>query len=236
MQTVVLRLLDLETGELVADASFENPQRFGGSDVMSRILYDTNNGNGRVLMRTLAGYIAHAIEAFPVDPKSIYEVVVVGNSTMRDLLFRQSVYTIGQNPYRSVTEIELERHPKTTLEEANRLRRDLHDLFLVVQLFSYPGDYVKQAPTLERAAEILMKLEEDALGNQTAAPRGPRRGILRLGPPINVGELLATSGKPRLAIPALTAEMESRIQGLLDAIGSGRPIAADTLTTEPTEN
>ena len=41
--TVVLRLINLETGELVADASFENPQRFGGSDVMSRIHYDTEH-------------------------------------------------------------------------------------------------------------------------------------------------------------------------------------------------
>ena len=40
--TIVLRLINLETGELVADASFENPQRFGGSDVMSRIHYDTS--------------------------------------------------------------------------------------------------------------------------------------------------------------------------------------------------
>ena len=39
--TVVLRLLNLETGKLVADASFENPQRFGGSDVMARIQFDT---------------------------------------------------------------------------------------------------------------------------------------------------------------------------------------------------
>jgi uncharacterized 2Fe-2S/4Fe-4S cluster protein (DUF4445 family) len=96
--TIVLRLIDLETGELVADASFENPQRFGGSDVMSRIHYDTENP-GRLLMRTVAGYLTHAIEAFPVDPKSIYEVVVVGNSTMRDIFFRQNVYTIGQSPY-----------------------------------------------------------------------------------------------------------------------------------------
>ena len=39
--TVVLRLVDLESGELIADTSFENPQRFGGSEVMSRIAYDT---------------------------------------------------------------------------------------------------------------------------------------------------------------------------------------------------
>jgi len=39
--TIVVRLLNLETGELVADTSFENPQRFGGAEVMSRIAYDT---------------------------------------------------------------------------------------------------------------------------------------------------------------------------------------------------
>src|SRR5688572_25705694 len=91
--TVVLRLINLETGELVADSSFENPQRFGGSDVMSRIHYDTENGQ-KLLMRTLAGYLTHAIEAFGVDPSTIYEMVVVGNSTMRDIFFRQSVYSI----------------------------------------------------------------------------------------------------------------------------------------------
>ena len=77
--TVVLRLFNLETGERIADSSFENPQRFGGSDVMSRIQYDTHH-RGHLLMRTLAGYLTHAIDAFPVDPRSIYELVVVGKA------------------------------------------------------------------------------------------------------------------------------------------------------------
>jgi uncharacterized 2Fe-2S/4Fe-4S cluster protein (DUF4445 family) len=111
--TCVLRLINLETGELVADASFENPQRFGGSDVMSRIHYDTITG-GKLLMRTLAGYLSHTIEAFPVDPHSIYEMVVAGNSTMRDLFFKLSVYSIGQNPYQSITEIEMAEGKRTT--------------------------------------------------------------------------------------------------------------------------
>src|SRR5688572_28428379 len=111
--TCVLRLINLETGERVADASFENPQRFGGSDVMSRIHYDTTVGK-HLLARTLAGYLTHAIEAFPVDPKSIYEMVVVGNSTMRDLFFRLDVYPIGQTPYRSITEIEMADGKRTT--------------------------------------------------------------------------------------------------------------------------
>jgi uncharacterized 2Fe-2S/4Fe-4S cluster protein (DUF4445 family) len=111
--TVVLRLVDLESGELIADTSFENPQRFGGSEVMSRISYDTEHP-GKLLMRTLAGYLTHAIEAFPVDPKTIYEMVVVGNSTMRDLFFRQSVYSIGQSPYLSITEVEMAEGKRTT--------------------------------------------------------------------------------------------------------------------------
>src|SRR5580658_5478355 len=111
--TVVLRLLDLETGELIADTSFENPQRFGGAEVMSRIAYDTEHP-GRLLMRTLIGYLSHAIEKFPVDPKTVYEMVVVGNSTMRDLFFRQSVYSIGQTPYQSITEIEMAEGQRST--------------------------------------------------------------------------------------------------------------------------
>ena len=111
--TVVLRLIDLETGRLIADTSFENPQRFGGSEVMSRISYDTDHP-GRLLMRTLAGYLSHAIEKFPVDPKTIYEMVVVGNSTMRDLFFWQNVYSIGQSPYQSITEIEMAEGKRST--------------------------------------------------------------------------------------------------------------------------
>src|SRR6185503_11586037 len=55
-----------------------------------------------------------AISDLPVDPRSIYDVVLVGNSTMRDLFFRQNVYSIGQNPYRSITEIEMAEGKRTT--------------------------------------------------------------------------------------------------------------------------
>jgi uncharacterized 2Fe-2S/4Fe-4S cluster protein (DUF4445 family) len=126
--TVVLRLINLETGELIADSSFENPQRFGGSDVMSRIQYDTEDGT-KLLMRTLAGYLTHAIEAFPIDPKTIYEMVVVGNSTMRDIFFRQSVYSIGQSPYQSITEIEMAQGKRATTslsESGKRLLLPIH--------------------------------------------------------------------------------------------------------------
>ena len=135
--TVVLRLFDLETGELVADSSFENPQRFGGSDVMSRIHYDTEH-SGYLLMRTLAGYLSHAIEAFPVDPRSIYEMVIVGNSTMRDIFFRQSVYTIGQNPYQSITEIEMAEGKRANTSVSFSGRRSLLPIHPKARVYGAP--------------------------------------------------------------------------------------------------
>ncbi len=126
--TIVMRLLNLETGEIVADSSFENPQRFGGSDVMARIQYDTEDRT-RTLQRTLAGYLGRAIQEFPADPRTIYEVVIAGNSTMRDLFFKLSVYSIGQSPYQSVTELEVAAgtRPTTSLSAvAPRLGLPVH--------------------------------------------------------------------------------------------------------------
>ena len=135
--TVVLRLLDLETGETLADTSFENPQRFGGSDVMARIQYATEHGR-HALVRTLAGYIRHAIEEFPVDPATIYEMTVAGNSTMRDLFFRKDVSSIGQSPYRSVTEIDVVEGRRTTTSLVDTGRRCLLPIHPKARVYGLP--------------------------------------------------------------------------------------------------
>ena len=46
--TIVLNIVDLQTGGIVLTSSFENPQRFGGSDVMNRISYDGNDNTGEL--------------------------------------------------------------------------------------------------------------------------------------------------------------------------------------------
>jgi uncharacterized 2Fe-2S/4Fe-4S cluster protein (DUF4445 family) len=135
--TVVLRLINLETGELVADASLENPQRFGGSDVMSRIHYDTTH-RGQLLNRTLVGYLTHAIEAFPVDPQAIHEMVVVGNSAMRDIFFHLDVYSIGQSPYRSITELEMDKGQRTTTSVTQTGRRALLPIHPAARVYGCP--------------------------------------------------------------------------------------------------
>jgi 1-acyl-sn-glycerol-3-phosphate acyltransferase len=115
--------------------------------------------------------------------------------------------------------------PGCTPEAAELLRRDLNDLFAIVQLYSYPGDYVKECPTFERVAETLMKFEQDVFGVPgMIRPLGPRRARVKIGAAIDAGAVLKSTGKPRQAALVLTDELERRIQELLDAIGKGRSV------------
>ena len=110
-----------------------------------------------------------------------------------------------------------ERRPPTArpkLDEATRqqLERDMEDLFFVIQLYSYPGDYVAEKPSIERIAETLDKFEEDVLRVRYPTPRGTRHATVRFGEPI----ALANEKASREATAALTTQLEQRVQALLD--------------------
>jgi uncharacterized 2Fe-2S/4Fe-4S cluster protein (DUF4445 family) len=104
--TVVLEVVDLNDGASVAAGSFENPQRFGGSDVMSRIAYDADRPGElrQALRRALNQELRRLYAATGMDRREVVAMVVVGNSTMRDMFFGLDVAPIGRAPYRSTTE------------------------------------------------------------------------------------------------------------------------------------
>ena len=104
--TVVLQVLDLRTGEALAVGAFENPQRFGGSDVIGRISYEAERPGElrRSLRRALNHELARIYAEHQIERHDVLEVVVVGNATMRDLFFGLDVAPIGHSPFRSVTE------------------------------------------------------------------------------------------------------------------------------------
>lgn len=228
--TIVLRLFNLETGDLIADACFENPQRFGGSDVMSRIHYDTTHP-GKLLARTVTAYLAHTIESLPVNPKSIYEVVVVGNSTMRDLFFRKSVYTIGQNPYRSITEIERSEGKRTStalIERASRLGLPIHPEARVYGLPIISGHVGADAAACMLAVELASDNRTVAImdiGTNTELIVGNHKRILAASCPAGPA---FEGGAISCGMPALEGAIESvRIDddGIFhcSVIGGGNP-------------
>ena len=57
---------------------------------------------------------------------------------MRDLFFRQSVYSIGQNPYRSITEIEMAEGKRTTTSLTTTGRRCLLPIHPNARVYGLP--------------------------------------------------------------------------------------------------
>jgi 1-acyl-sn-glycerol-3-phosphate acyltransferase len=117
---------------------------------------------------------------------------------------------------KQVRRVVISRSEGTTDQEVrDRLREDMDSLFLVMQVFSYPADYLCGSPSIERIAETLDKLEEDVLGVPNAGKRGVRRATVAFGEPVRVGAFDAVPGAARW----LTDELQDRVQGLIDEIG-----------------
>ncbi|MDE0745570.1 MAG: ASKHA domain-containing protein, partial [SAR202 cluster bacterium] len=109
--TIVLSIVDLESGDTLATSSFENPQRFGGSDVMNRISYDGGPNKGelkKVLLSSINYEIGEMLREHKIHRRRIYDAVLVGNTTMRDILFGVNVQTVGEKPYKSIIQHDME--------------------------------------------------------------------------------------------------------------------------------
>lgn len=200
--TVAINLSNLETGDVIATNSFENPQRFGGSDIMHRISYDGGEFKGE-LKNTIISAINFEIGEMTRGPnlhrRLIYEVVIVGNTTMRDILFGINVETIGEKPYKSITELEMEKG----LRQTTSLNVPAKDLGLRV----FPNANVYGGPILgchvgaDIAADLLAiamdKEEENVMlvdiGTNTEVIVGNRHRMLAAscpaGPAFEGGEI-----------------------------------------------
>jgi hypothetical protein len=94
------------------------------------------------------------------------------------------------------------------------LRNVLADAFFVVQLFSYPGNYLTAESSVERFAETLDKLEEDVLGKYSATIRSRRAVTVAIGEPLKA----ASEKGNKNAVGELTEALEQRVQQLLDEL------------------
>jgi uncharacterized 2Fe-2S/4Fe-4S cluster protein (DUF4445 family) len=229
--TVALRLYDLGSGRLVATHSFENPQRFGGSDIMARIHYDGQHG-GRLLQRTLLGYLTRAIASLPVDPLTIYELVVVGNPTMRDLFFGLDVQPIGVMPYRSTTEAALHDGRAATTSLAVEARRLRLPVFPTARVYGLPlvGSHVGADAAACLLATGIAERDELAaivdIGTNTEAFIGNRERLLAASCPAGPA---FEGGGVSFGMPALTGAIERarlRDDGTVDlnVIGDAAPV------------
>ncbi len=109
------------------------------------------------------------------------------------------------------------------------VRRDLDELRLATQLYSYVPNFEADHPTLECLAEILDKFEEDILDAFRAGVRGRRKAVISFGTPV---EVRATDHIKEEA-PHLTHTLEDQVRTLLQDLISEKRSGEVRLTWFP---
>ncbi len=98
-------------------------------------------------------------------------------------------------------------------ERQQELYEQLEELFVAQQLYSYPGQYLRRQPTLDRIAETIFKLEEDVLELENYP--APRRAEVSFGEPVDVlRELQERKLNAKTGVRPMTELLRERIQAL----------------------
>ncbi|MHC4214019.1 MAG: ASKHA domain-containing protein, partial [Planctomycetota bacterium] len=101
--TVVAGLIDMTDGKLIATEAAVNPQSRFGDDVVSRIAYADSNEKLNelhiIIIDCLNGLTSELCKKAQISSQDIYEMCVVGNTTMNHLFLKHPVKQLGQAPY-----------------------------------------------------------------------------------------------------------------------------------------
>jgi hypothetical protein len=134
--------------------------------------------------------------------------------TVRSTLIPERVKEVR----RAIIDLRDKAQEPSTPEQQNQWSKDMDAMFLVTQLVSYPGNYLAENPSIERIAETLDKLEEDALDAPYPTVHADREVLVRFGEPIEL-----QPGKDKRIAPAeLTDTLEERVQTMLDEMNTQR--------------
>ena len=112
--TLVFEIVNLQTGEIVKTIAKTNPQIIYGGDVVSRIEHAIV-GERRLAYRTeeeikikiqqlqkcVIDGINESLKELDIA-QYIYEAIIVGNSTMRNIFFGLDIFSLGLRPYEPV--------------------------------------------------------------------------------------------------------------------------------------
>ncbi len=102
--TVTVYLVDLYTGEVIETAADYNGQIKRGEDVISRIVYASKNGTGLMELQSLVAttinkLIDRVVHRRGAEPRDVYKMTIVGNSTMIHILLALPPEQIRLTPY-----------------------------------------------------------------------------------------------------------------------------------------
>jgi uncharacterized 2Fe-2S/4Fe-4S cluster protein (DUF4445 family) len=101
--TIVVRLVNLDSGDVEEESSFLNPQTEIGPDILTRIHHAAKPGGltelQRLVLEELNGKIRGMSQRKDILPKDIAGMALAGNTTMTHLLLGLDPYWLCREPY-----------------------------------------------------------------------------------------------------------------------------------------
>jgi uncharacterized 2Fe-2S/4Fe-4S cluster protein (DUF4445 family) len=222
--TVVVELIDLNTGETIDTATGNNGQMKYGMDIVSRISFAYQSPDNlqklqKAILKTLSLMIEPVLERNRVSQDHIYEVVFAGNTAMNHLLLGMPVDTLAVSPFHAV----FHRLPDFAAKRLGLLLNPNAKVYVVPNIKSFVGGDVSaglQATDLANLegihlfvdlgtnGEIVLKTEKKFVATSTAA--GPAFEGMNI-----------SSGM--LALPGAIYKAEKKNRLVLHTIGNGKP-------------
>jgi uncharacterized 2Fe-2S/4Fe-4S cluster protein (DUF4445 family) len=222
--TLVVELIDLNTGESIDAATENNSQMKYGMDIVSRIsfAYQTPDNLQKLqaaILKTLSLMIKPILERNQVSQDHIYEIVFAGNTAMNHLLLGIPVDTLAVSPFHAV----FHKLQEFTANELGLRLNPNAKAYVVPNIKSFVGGDISaglQATDLANRkgnllfvdlgtnGEIVLKTEKKFVATSTAA--GPAFEGMNIG-----------SGM--LALPGAIYKAEKKNRLILHTIGKEKP-------------
>jgi hypothetical protein len=100
-----------------------------------------------------------------------------------------------------------------------QLQKNIKDLKEIIQMAGWQPQYIELAPSQERLAEIVMKLEREVFKLKRPRPLGNRNVFMRIGHPLDLSRYIESYQKdPSGLSHQLTEELHGHIQSLIEKI------------------
>jgi len=160
--TVVAKLIDMVGGSAIAIAAGVNPQIRYGDDVVSRISYAQTDAKLTELREAIIGCVNKLTEELceqaSVEPQQIYEMCIVGNTTMNHIFLGLPIRQLGQAPYEAFS---LEAHDMRPDESGLRIneRANIHTVENIAGFVGGDTTAVALAVDIDSSHEMTLAID-----------------------------------------------------------------------------
>jgi len=222
--TVVAKLIDLTNGQCLATQAALNPQSRHGDDVISRIAYASSDAKlaelHKLIIDCINGLVVKLCKQASVNAKHIYEMCVVGNTTMNHVFLKLPVEQLGQAPYKAFS---LDAHdvPATKLNMQINLDGNVHTVENIAGFVGSDTIAVALATDIDSAEEVTLIVDIGTNGEIVLGTKDKLYAASCAAGPAFEGARI-TCGS-RAAKGAIEAVVVDNGDIALDVIGGGEP-------------